>query len=162
MDYKVASLSSSRRVEVLKESQKPKRPKIYDSEMKEWFLDCIRTVKREIAMRNSSNILLELAHITGIDEFKTVDKLRLLELFLQNEKLLTWMYERIFPDRLSQLRYKLSSHSEQKSSSEMDIEESAQFERQFLPKVGRAVKSELRSSYVVRNAKLNISQFDQN
>jgi hypothetical protein len=91
--------------------------------MKEWFLDCIRVVKKEVAMRNSSNILIELTQITSIDEFKTVDKLRLLELFLQNEKLLTWLYERIFPDRLSELRYKLSSHSEKQSNSEKEIKD---------------------------------------
>jgi hypothetical protein len=52
--------------------------------MKEWFLDCIRTVKREIAMRNTKNNLLDLSQIHSIDEFKTIDKLKLLELFLQN------------------------------------------------------------------------------
>lgn len=41
-----------------------------------------------------------------------MDKLKLLELFLQNEKMLSWMYERIFPDRLSKLRYNLSSQNE--------------------------------------------------
>lgn len=91
---------------------KPKRIEVYDSEMKEWFIDCVKTVKREVAMRNNSSTLLDLNFITGIEEFKTVDKLRLLELFLQNEKLLTWMYERIFPDRLSKLRSNLSSQNE--------------------------------------------------
>ena len=38
-----------------------------------------------------------------------IDKLRLLEIFLENEKLLTYMYERIFPDRLTTLREKLSA-----------------------------------------------------
>jgi hypothetical protein len=37
-----------------------------------------------------------------------IDKLRLLEIFLENEKLLTYMYERIFPDRLTTLREKLT------------------------------------------------------
>jgi hypothetical protein len=46
--------------------------------MKEWFLDCIKTVKREVAMRNNSHNLIDLTQITGIEEFKTVDKLRLL------------------------------------------------------------------------------------
>jgi hypothetical protein len=39
---------------------------VYDSEMKEWFLDCIKTVKREVAMRNNSNSLMDLTYITGI------------------------------------------------------------------------------------------------
>lgn len=84
--------------------------------MKEWFLDCIKTVKREVAMRNISSNILDLTYITGIEEFKTVDKLRLLELFLSNEKLLSWLYERIFPDRLSKLRYNLSSNHDSLTS----------------------------------------------
>ena len=79
--------------------------------MKEWFLDCIRTVKREVAMRNNNYIMMDVTQITSIEQFKTVDKLRLLELFLQNEKLLAWMYERIFPDRMTQLRSKLISNN---------------------------------------------------
>ena len=63
-------------------------------------------------MRNNSHHLMDLTHITSIEEFKTVDKLKLLELFLQNEKLLSWMYERIFPDRLSKLRSSLTSYYE--------------------------------------------------
>ena len=30
-----------------------------------------------------------------------IDKLRLLEMFMQNEKLLVWMYEKVFPTRLA-------------------------------------------------------------
>ena len=95
-----------------RESFKAKRVEVYDSEMKDWFLECVKTVKREVAMRNNSNSLMDLSHIAGIEEFKTVDKLRLLELFLQNEKLLSWMYERIFPDRLSKIRSHLSSQND--------------------------------------------------
>lgn len=43
-------------------------------------------------MRNANSPAFDITQITSIDEFKTVDKLRLLELFLQNEKLLTWLY----------------------------------------------------------------------
>jgi hypothetical protein len=32
-----------------------------------------------------------------------IDKLRLLEMFMQNEKLLVWMYEKIFPSRLTEV-----------------------------------------------------------
>lgn len=37
-----------------------------------------------------------------------IDKLRLFEIFLHNEKLLTYMYERIFPNNLTTLRDRLS------------------------------------------------------
>ena len=87
----------------------------------------------------------------------------MLEVFLQNEKLLAWMYERIFPDRLSKIRYQLSNQHEsqdlegkEKIREEMSV---SQFEKVYLPRVGRTVKSELRSSVVVKGGKLNISQF---
>lgn len=115
-------------------------------------------------MRNTNSSVVELGNISSIEEFKTVDKLRLLEVFLQNQKLLSWMYERIFPDRLSQMRYKLSNQNDsqdfnepkEKVRQEMSV---SQFEKIYLPKVGRSAKSQLRNSAVVRGGKLNISQF---
>lgn len=54
-----------------------------------------------------------------------VDKLRLLEKFMENEKLLTWMYEKIFPNRTNEVRdyfshknLPYSQHVEQKDNSE--------------------------------------------
>jgi hypothetical protein len=38
-----------------------------------------------------------------------IDKLRLLEMFMQNEKLLVWMYERIFPSRMTEIEEYLSA-----------------------------------------------------
>jgi hypothetical protein len=72
-----------------------------------------------------------------------VDKLKLLELFLQNEKMLSWMYERIFPDRLSKLRYNLSSQNESISSNQKSIDEFniSPVDKRLLPRVSRAVKS---------------------
>ena len=130
----------------------------HDNEMKDWFLECVRTVKREVAMRNHSSTMLDLTSIISIDEFKTVDKLRLLELFLQNEKLLTWLYERIFPDRMAGLRNQVMSQRESNSRQSAEEIPSNQLEKRLLPRVNRvAVKSELRHSVVVRNGKLNIS-----
>ena len=155
-ELRQSSLMSSRRA--AETTRAPTRRQPHDNEMKEWFLECVRTVKREVAMRNHSSTMLDLNSIISIEEFKTVDKLRLLELFLQNEKLLTWLYERIFPDRMAGLRNQVMSQRE--SNSRQDPEEipSQQLEKRLLPRVNRvAVKSELRHSVVVRNGKLNIS-----
>ncbi len=54
---------------------------------------------------------MDLNNINNLDDFMMIDKLRLLEIFLENEKLLTWMYERIFPDRMSTLRDNLNKNS---------------------------------------------------
>lgn len=37
-----------------------------------------------------------------------VDKLKLLEKFMEHEKLLTWMYQKIFPSRSDQIKQYLS------------------------------------------------------
>lgn len=47
---------------------------------------------------------LNLDYVRDISEFKMVDKLRLLEKFMENEKLLIWMYEKIFPARIGEVR----------------------------------------------------------
>jgi hypothetical protein len=57
---------------------------VYDSELKEWFLDCVKTVKKEIAQRNHYSFNLELNKIENIREFLAIDKLRLLELFIHH------------------------------------------------------------------------------
>lgn len=52
----------------------------------------MRTIKREVATRNRNPYSFNLGAIRSIDEFKMIDKLRLLEYFMENEKLLVWMY----------------------------------------------------------------------
>lgn len=40
-----------------------------------------------------------------------VDKLKLLEKFMENEKLLIWMYEKIFPSRLEEVKDYLTKNT---------------------------------------------------
>jgi len=62
------------------------------------------------------------------------------------------------------MRYKLTSQNDsqdfnerkEKPKEEMSV---SQFEKVYLPKVGRSARSELRNSVVVKGGKLNISQF---
>lgn len=80
-------------------------PSIYDSELKNWFLECIRSIKKEISSRKSgfTSPAVDIMKVTSLEEFKTIDKLRLLEMFLENEKLLVYMYQKMFPDRLKEI-----------------------------------------------------------
>ena len=55
-----------------------------DYELKEWFVECIRSVKKEIGQRKNSFSDLDIYKIKNLDEFRLVDKLRLFELFLEN------------------------------------------------------------------------------
>lgn len=101
---RLGSLASSRKGESL--TQKIKKIENFDSEIKDWFVDCVKAVKKEIAIRNNNHSAYNFSHISNIDEFKGSDKYKVLELFLQNDKLLAWIYEKMFPDRISQLRDK--------------------------------------------------------
>lgn len=75
-----------------------------DGELKDWFLECVRTIKKDVAQRKNIGEQLNIEYIRDINEFKMVDKLRLLEKFMENEKLLIWMYEKIFPARMGEVR----------------------------------------------------------
>lgn len=52
--------------------------------MQEWFLECVKSVKKEIHQRKNSFDSLDLNRISSISEFRLVDKLRLFELLLEN------------------------------------------------------------------------------
>ncbi len=80
-------------------------PSIYDSELKNWFLECVKSIKKEITSRKSgfTSPAVDIMKVTSLEEFKTIDKLRLLEMFLENEKLLVYMYQKVFPDRLKEI-----------------------------------------------------------
>ena len=64
-----------------------------------------------MAYRKHSGYQFDLNTINSIEEFKMVDKLKLLEKFMENEKLLTWMYEKIFPSRIAEVKEYLSQRS---------------------------------------------------
>ena len=51
--------------------------KTHRNELQDWFLECIKSVKREIHQRKNSFESLDLNKIASISEFKLVDKLRL-------------------------------------------------------------------------------------
>ena len=53
-----------------------------ESELKEWFVECIKSIKKDVAYRKNSGYQFDLNTINNIDEFKMVDKLKLLEKFM--------------------------------------------------------------------------------
>lgn len=64
-----------------------------DHELKNWFLECIETIRKQVAQRKFYGYKSEdLNGISSWEQFRMIDKLRLLEMFMQNEKLLVWMY----------------------------------------------------------------------
>ena len=63
------------------------------------------TIRREVAQRKVYGFHSDNLNAVGSwEEFRMIDKLRLLEMFMQNEKLLAWMYEKIFPNRTTELQ----------------------------------------------------------
>jgi hypothetical protein len=84
---------------------------VSDYELKGWFLECLKTIKKEVAQRkNYASKGLQIEAVKSLEEFKMIDKLRLLEMFLQNEKLLVWMYQKIFPSRMDEINKYLSAN----------------------------------------------------
>lgn len=65
----------------------------------------MRSIKKEISSRKSGFVspAVDVMRVTSLEEFKTIDRLRLLEMFLENEKLLVYMYQKVFPDRLKEI-----------------------------------------------------------
>ena len=82
--------------------------KTRDNELKDWFIECIKTIKKDVAYRKNTGYQFDLNTINSIEQFKMVDKLRLLEKFMENENLLVWMYEKIFPTRMMEVKEYLS------------------------------------------------------
>ena len=64
-----------------------------------------------MAFRKNTPYQFDLNQIGSFEEFKMVDKLRLLEKFMENEKLLVWMYGKIFPTRTDELTDYLSQRT---------------------------------------------------
>ncbi len=69
-------------------------------------MKCISSVRKEICYRNQKpNWRFE--DIVDFNQFKMVDKLSLLENLLENEELLSFLYNKIFPNRINELSCKL-------------------------------------------------------
>lgn len=139
-----------------------------DNELKEWFLDCVRTMKKEIYKRKQQEVY-SLANVDNISDFLAIDKLRLLELFLSDERLLSHMYLKMFPDRLAELTEFLAAPkredkpSTHRNKSMVDRLEQYDFEELDKPTIVtrkvREPKSLLRNRVIIKNGKLNFSNF---
>lgn len=73
----------------------------------------MKVIKKEVASRKGANGQIGLEDIRDVRQFMVVDKLRLLEKFMENESLLVWMYEKIFPSRANELKEYLTHRSTQ-------------------------------------------------
>ena len=129
-----------------------------------WFLDCVKTVKKEIIKRNSNTEQLkrEVRKMGNIEEFLRIDKLRLLELFVGDESLMTTIYNKLFPGRREEIQQYLTK-SNQKDMVASEVEENEFTEhleeiespKQVVPKSKPKPKKELiRNRVIVKNGKL--------
>lgn len=130
-----------------------------ESELKEWFVECLRAVKKEVATRKRGSGNQGLQSIKDISQFKLLDKLSLLEKFMENERLLVWMYQKIFPSRVNEVREYLSNRN---MASEPTLESPEGHESQQLSSsvIGNLNKSALDYSTRLENSlpKMNTSQ----
>ena len=49
--------------------------KTRDNELKDWFIECIKTIKKDVAYRKNTGYQFDLNTINSIEQFKMVDKL---------------------------------------------------------------------------------------
>jgi hypothetical protein len=49
-----------------------------DNELKLWFYDCIKSIKKEMAGRRMTTIQMDLNEIGNIEQFKLHDKIKLM------------------------------------------------------------------------------------
>lgn len=87
-----------------------------EEEYRNSFFECLNSVRKEIAGRRSSEF--NPALIKSLSQFREADKVRVMSLFLQNEKLEAWMYEKLFPS--SFLVNKISTERTEKDGFKFD------------------------------------------
>lgn len=75
------------------------------SDLENFFLECVETVRKQIIKRKpptkSTHINFYLNQIKDYSLFRTEDKIKILELLLSNEKLMMFIYQKIFPQNSS-------------------------------------------------------------
>lgn len=85
------------------------------SELETIFLDCVEEVKREIAIRRN------LSDARTVSKFENRDKGKVMELLFSNDKLLGYLYERMFRSTGLSGRESMMDKAEGESKSEQEL-----------------------------------------
>ena len=76
------------------------------SDLETFFLECVETVRRQLARRKYQNKEVQdmnyyLNEIKDYNVFRMEDKVKILELLVSNERLLIFLYQKIFPSQFN-------------------------------------------------------------
>ncbi|CAD8090011.1 unnamed protein product [Paramecium primaurelia] len=76
------------------------------SDLESFFLDCVETVRRDILKKkrpfgNNQQLQTSIENIADFSQFHKEDKLKILELVVSNEKILVFLYQKLFPNHVN-------------------------------------------------------------
>ncbi|CAK89925.1 unnamed protein product (macronuclear) [Paramecium tetraurelia] len=76
------------------------------SDLESFFLDCVETVRRDILKKKrpfgtNQQLQASMEHISDFSQFHKEDKLKILELVVSNEKILVFLYQKLFPNHVN-------------------------------------------------------------
>ncbi|KAM3134605.1 hypothetical protein pb186bvf_013247 [Paramecium bursaria] len=85
--------------------QSQTRSNVIRSELENFFLECVESVRRDIMKRKSINHVKQMQQyveqLSNFQVFLKEDKQKVLELLLSHEKLLVYLYQKIFPNHFN-------------------------------------------------------------
>ncbi|CAD8109803.1 unnamed protein product [Paramecium sonneborni] len=79
---------------------------IIRSDLESFFLECVESVRRDILKKkrpfgNNQLQQSQIENITDFSQFYKEDKLKILELVVSNEKILIFLYQKLFPNHIN-------------------------------------------------------------
>ncbi|CAD8104369.1 unnamed protein product [Paramecium sonneborni] len=76
------------------------------SDLESFFLECVESVRRDILKKkkpfgNNQILQSQIDNFTDYSQFHKEDKLKILELVVSNEKILVFLYQKLFPNHVN-------------------------------------------------------------
>ncbi|CAD8193381.1 unnamed protein product [Paramecium pentaurelia] len=142
------------------------------SDLETFFLDCVETVRRDILKKklpfgNNQWQQNQIEMISDYSQFHKEDKLKILQLVVSNEKILVFLYQKLFPNHVNlvikSIREDININNFLEQSVKCDLSNNHQQSGDYkidVPKTTREVRSASMSKQLeVRRGKLLFKQY---
>ncbi|CAD8190470.1 unnamed protein product [Paramecium octaurelia] len=143
------------------------------SDLESFFLDCVETVRRDILKKkrpfgNTQWQQNQIEMISDFSQFHKEDKLKILELVVSNEKILVFLYQKLFPNHVNlvikSIREDININNFLEQSVKCDLSKSNHHQsgdyKVEVPKTTREVRSASMSKQLeVKRGKLLFRQY---